>query len=67
MVGLKHAMSVEVQFTLNEDAPPEDSAHVRPPEEHQIRQDEHGRREGAEEGGAAPSHCQGEILLLGNQ
>lgn len=48
---------------LNEDTLPEDSAHVYSPKEHQIRQDEHGRREGTEEGEAAPLHRQGEILL----
>lgn len=38
-----------------------------PPEEHQIREDEHGGGAGGEEGEAAPLHRRGKIPLLGNQ
>lgn len=57
----------ERQFTLNENTLPEDSANMYPPEEHQIREDEHGSGEGREKGNATPLHRRREILLLGNQ
>lgn len=55
------------QFTLNEDPFPEYSGDVCAPEEHQIRQDEHGGGESREEGEAAPLHRRRNISLLGNQ
>lgn len=55
------------QFTLNKDPFPEYSGDVSPPEEHQIRQDEHGGGESREEGEAAPLHRRRNISLLGNQ
>lgn len=58
---------MKVSFTLNKDTLPEDSANMYTTKEHQIRQDEHCSREGREEGDAAPLHCCGEILLLGNE
>lgn len=55
------------RFTLDEDPFPEYSGDVCPPEEHQIRQDEHGGGEGGEEGGAAPLRRRRNISLLGNR
>lgn len=67
MLTLRDPVAVGRQFTLNEDPFPEDSGHVSPPEEHQIRQDEHGGGERGEEGDAAPLHRRRNISLLGNQ
>lgn len=49
--------------TLNEDTLPEDSANMCPPEEHQIRKDEHCSGEGREKGNATPFHCRRDFLL----
>lgn len=56
-----------MQFTLNEDTFPEYSANMYPPQEGQIREDEHGSGECREEGNATPRHRCRKILLLGNQ
>lgn len=56
-----------MQFTLNEDTFPEYSANMYPPQERQIREDEHGGGERREEANATPCHRCRKILLLGNQ
>lgn len=52
---------------MNEDPVPEYSGDVCAPEEHQIRQDEHGGGESREQGEAAPLHRRRNIPLLGNR
>lgn len=61
------AMAWKADVTLKENALPEDPADVNPPEEEQIREDEHGRGESGEQRGAAPPRCRRGMPLLGNQ